>query len=204
MLALYRSARHADALAVYEDFRRKLDDEPVSNPRWSSNAAGPDPQPGSGARAHAHDPRRGPARPRPGPGGAQPRRVGRRQGRLRRRREPRGARGLGACGAVPGRRRRQPRGASASLPGVSGPRRRRSAARAAAWLAYDTVVFRGDDAVAQGWFGHAHRLLRDSDECEEHGWLAFLEGEVALIAHGDAARAAEHAERALDVGRARA
>jgi DNA-binding SARP family transcriptional activator len=77
----------------------------------------------------------------------------------------------------------------------------RSAARAAAWLAYDTVVFRGDDAVAQGWFGHAHRLLEDDDESEEHGWVAFLEGEVALIAHGDAARAAEHATRALAVGR---
>ena len=77
----------------------------------------------------------------------------------------------------------------------------RSAARAAAWLAYDTVVFRGDDAVAQGWFGHAHRLLGDADDSEEHGWLAFLEGEVALVAHGDAARAAEHAARALDVGR---
>ena len=77
----------------------------------------------------------------------------------------------------------------------------RSAARAAAWLAYDTVVFRGDDAVAQGWFGHAHRLLADGDEAEEHGWLAFLEGEVALVAHGDAARAAEHAEKAVEVGR---
>ena len=77
----------------------------------------------------------------------------------------------------------------------------RSAARAAAWLAYDTVVFRGDDAVAQGWFGHAHRLLADGDEGEEHGWLAFLEGEVALVAHGDAARAAEHAAQALEVGR---
>jgi DNA-binding SARP family transcriptional activator len=76
----------------------------------------------------------------------------------------------------------------------------RSAARVAAWLAYDTVVFRGDDAVAQGWFGHAHRLLGD-DDSEEQGWLAFLEGEVALVAHGDTAQAAEHAARALEVGR---
>jgi tetratricopeptide (TPR) repeat protein len=77
----------------------------------------------------------------------------------------------------------------------------RLAARAAAWLAYDTVVFRGDAAVAQGWFGHAHRLLRDADDGEERGWLAYLEGEVALVAHGDTARAAEHAARALDAGR---
>lgn len=77
----------------------------------------------------------------------------------------------------------------------------RSAARTAAWLAYDTVVFRGDDAVAQGWFRHAHRLLADGDETEETGWLAFLEGEVALVAHADVARAAEHAEQALEVGR---
>ena len=62
-------------------------------------------------------------------------------------------------------------------------------------------MFRGDDAVAQGWFGHAHRLLADSDDSEEHGWLAFLEGEVALVAHGDTARAAEHAAQALEVGR---
>jgi len=62
-------------------------------------------------------------------------------------------------------------------------------------------VFRGDDAVAQGWFGHAHRLLADGDDSEERGWLAFLEGEVALVAHGDTVRAAEHAARALEVGR---
>jgi LuxR family maltose regulon positive regulatory protein len=77
----------------------------------------------------------------------------------------------------------------------------RSAARVAAWLAYDTVVFRGDDAVAQGWFAQAHRLLRDTDDGEEHGWLAFLQGEVALIAHGDTAQAAEHATRAMEVAR---
>ena len=62
-------------------------------------------------------------------------------------------------------------------------------------------MFRGDDTVAQGWFGHAHRLLADGDDSEEHGWLAFLEGEVALVAHGDTVRAAEHAMRALDIGR---
>ena len=77
----------------------------------------------------------------------------------------------------------------------------RSAARTAAWLAFDTLVFRGDDAVAQGWFGHAHRLLEGEEEGDAHGWLAYLEGEAALVAHGDAARAGEHAGRALEIGR---
>ena len=77
----------------------------------------------------------------------------------------------------------------------------RAAARTAAWLAFDTLVFRGDDAVAQGWFGHAHRLLEDVEDGDEHGWLAYLEGEAALAAHGDAARAGEHAARALEIGR---
>jgi DNA-binding SARP family transcriptional activator len=193
MLALYRSARHADALAVYDDFRRKLADELGLEPSvelrtlqrqvlnqdpalWPRGIeAGVDAL-GRGAWEEAKAAFGGGDSAEALEGWAH------------------AARFLGEGDASLEARARafrayRERGDA------------RSAARTAAWLAYDTVVFRGDDAVAQGWFGNAHRLLRDSDETEEHGWLAFLEGEVALIAHGDAGRAAEHATRALDVGR---
>ena len=129
------------------------------------DAAEPDPQPGPVARA---------------------RRGARRRGRAARRR-PRPGEALGrgaweeakaafervlADGEPPRRWRagRRRRASSATATRAWSARARafrayrergdaRSAARAAAWLAYDTVVFRGDDAVAQGWFGHAHRLL---------------------------------------------
>lgn len=75
------------------------------------------------------------------------------------------------------------------------------AARSAVWLAYDHVVFRGDTAVSEGWFARARRLLEGLDESEERGWLAFFEGEVALIAGSDAIRAGELAATASEIGR---
>jgi LuxR family maltose regulon positive regulatory protein len=213
MLALYRSARHADALAVYQEFRRRLDDELGLEPSLELRELQ--------ALILNQDPSL------ELPGDATPAaRIGNVTG------QPSLAAGLEALGrgawdeskAAFERALADGEGAEA-LEGFAQAARflgegdasldararafrayrgrgdSRSAARVAAWLAYDTVVFRGDDAVAQGWFGHAHRLLRDHDDGEEQGWLAFLEGEVALVAHGDTARAAEHAARALDVGR---
>ena len=77
------------------------------------------------------------------------------------------------------------------------------AARSATWLAYDHVAFRGDAAVARGWFSRARRLLEGHEESEECGWLAFFEGEVALIADSDAIRAGELAASATEIGRRR-
>jgi ATP/maltotriose-dependent transcriptional regulator MalT len=74
------------------------------------------------------------------------------------------------------------------------------AARNATWLAYDHVAFRGDIAVAAGWFARAHRLLEDLNESEERGWLAFFEGEVALLSANDAVRAGELAALASEIG----
>jgi len=214
MLALYRSGRHADALAAYRDFRRKLDDDLGLEPSVELRELQ--------QLILNQDPSLEPPR------GTTP---GARVGDVTDRRDLEA--GLEALGrgawdeAKSGFERaleddgehaealegwahaaRFLGDGDASLEARARAfrvyRRRgdsRSAARAAAWLAYDTVAFRGDDAVAQGWFGHAHRLLADSDDCEERGWLAYLEGEVALVAHGDTARAAEHAAQALDVGR---
>ena len=169
MLALYRSGRHADALAVYQDFRRKL--RRRARPRAvarAARAAGPDPQPGPVARAAERAP----------PGAATSRRRATSRAGLE-------ALGRGAWAEAKAAFERaladgeqaealegwaqaarfQGEG-DASLEARTRAFRAyrergdpRSAARAAAWLAYDTVVFRGDDAVAQGWFGHAHRLL---------------------------------------------
>ena len=209
MLALYRSGRHADALAVYDDLRRRLDDdlglEPslqlrelqglILNQDPSLELRRRERSAGAADPSHLHagfealgrgawDDAKAAFELVLADGDEAEALEGWAQA----------ARFLGEGDASLDARARAFRAY----------RRRddaRSAARSAAWLAYDTVVFRGDDAVAQGWFRHAHRLLADAPDAEEHGWLAFLEGEVALVAHGDAARAAEHAARALEVGR---
>src|SRR4051794_22422667 len=205
MLALYRSSRHADALAVYQQLRRRLDDDLGLEPSLELRELQ--------GRIVNQDPSLEPARDAPQAASA-----------LAAGREALGrgawedARAAFERGLADGEQAEALEGwaqaarflgdGDASLDARARAFRAyrargdsRSAARAAAWLAYDTVVFRGDDAVAQGWFGHARRLLRDSADGEEHGWLAFLEGEVALVAHGDSVRAAEHAARALEVGR---
>ena len=74
------------------------------------------------------------------------------------------------------------------------------AARNATWLAYDHVAFRGDVAVAGGWFARAHRLLEDLGDSEERGWLAFFEGEVALLSANNTVRAGELARLASEIG----
>jgi LuxR family transcriptional regulator, maltose regulon positive regulatory protein len=68
----------------------------------------------------------------------------------------------------------------------------RSAARMALALARDYADFRGEDAIGNGWLQRARRLLADQAECEEHAWVRFREGDIALFGHLDveAARAA--------------
>lgn len=76
----------------------------------------------------------------------------------------------------------------------------RAAALAAAWLGYDLAVFRGNAAVARGWFAQARRLLEGSEDSAERGWLAFFEAEVALVVEDDPDRAGELAAIAADLG----
>jgi LuxR family maltose regulon positive regulatory protein len=209
MLALYRSGRHADALALYREFRRRMDEEVGLEPSPELRELE--------VLILRHDPSLELAPVTTADGGSAQSDLAAGLDALHRgeweeaklafeRAVAAGeqaeafegfaqaARFLGEGNASLDARARAFRGYRAR--GEA-----RSAARAAAWLAYDTVVFRGDDAVAQGWFAHAHRLLEGEQEGEEHGWLAFLEGEVALLAHADTARAAEHAARALAAGR---
>jgi DNA-binding CsgD family transcriptional regulator len=74
------------------------------------------------------------------------------------------------------------------------------AARMATWLGTDHVDFRGELAVAQGWFGRARRLLEDVEPAPEHGWLSVHEAEKLLLAN-DTTRARELAVSATDLGR---
>ena len=204
MLALYRSGRQAEALDVYQDFRRTLADDLGLEPgkalrELQARILNQDPTLAPGAAPVAA------AAPDDLQAGVEA--LGRgawedakaafaRAGDQAEALEgwAQAARFLGEGDASLEARAR-------AFRAYRGRDDRRSAARTAAWLAFDTLVFRGDDAVAQGWFGHAHRLLEDVEEGDEHGWLAYLEGEAALVAHGDAARAGEHAARALEIGR---
>jgi ATP/maltotriose-dependent transcriptional regulator MalT len=75
-----------------------------------------------------------------------------------------------------------------------------AAARMATWLAWDYLAFRGEPAVANGWLQRAHRLLDGLDSCQEHGWLAIREGEIAFMMDNDVAATRRLARRARTVG----
>jgi ATP/maltotriose-dependent transcriptional regulator MalT len=75
-------------------------------------------------------------------------------------------------------------------------------AAGAAMVAIDlgyTLSLRGDDARASGWISRARRLLDELGERPEHGYLAYLRFESALI-RGDLSAAAEAARRVRDLG----
>ena len=77
----------------------------------------------------------------------------------------------------------------------------RGAGRVAAWLAADSLEFRGDDAVASGWLERSHRLLDHVSAGPDHGWLAVIEGSFEIGVVGDLKKAIRLARRAARVGR---
>jgi LuxR family transcriptional regulator, maltose regulon positive regulatory protein len=77
-----------------------------------------------------------------------------------------------------------------------------SAARIAAWLAADCLLFRGEPAVANGWLGRAHSLIDGLEPGVDHGWLAIHEGYIAIALDEDAVKARRLAARAVELGRA--
>lgn len=77
----------------------------------------------------------------------------------------------------------------------------RDAARVATWLGTDLVDFRGELAVAQGWFRRARSLLDGMTPCPELGWLWVHEAEKHLLYGGDIAQARSLAEQAHELGR---
>jgi LuxR family transcriptional regulator, maltose regulon positive regulatory protein len=76
-----------------------------------------------------------------------------------------------------------------------------SAARVAAWLAADHLLFRGEPAVANGWLQRAHSLIDDVDPGVDHGWLAIHEGHIAVALDEDTTKARQLAARAVELGR---
>jgi LuxR family maltose regulon positive regulatory protein len=76
-----------------------------------------------------------------------------------------------------------------------------SAARVAAWLAADHLLFRGEPAVANGWLQRAHSLLDGVDPGVNHGWLAIHEGHIAIALDEDTTKARQLAARAVELGR---
>ena len=78
---------------------------------------------------------------------------------------------------------------------------RGSAARIAAWLAADSLLCRGEPAVANGWLQRAHSLIDELEPGVDHGWLAIHEGHIALALEEDTAAARLLGERAVELGR---
>jgi DNA-binding CsgD family transcriptional regulator len=77
-----------------------------------------------------------------------------------------------------------------------------SAARVAAWLAADCLLFRGAAAVANGWLQRAHSLIDGLEPGVDHGWLAIHEGYIAVALDEDTVKARRLAARAVELGRA--
>ena len=76
-----------------------------------------------------------------------------------------------------------------------------SAARIAAYLAADHLLFRGEPAVANGWLQRAHSLIDGLERGIDHGWLAIHEGHIAVALEEDTTKARELAAHAVEIGR---
>lgn len=79
---------------------------------------------------------------------------------------------------------------------------RRGAARMAIWLANDSVEFRGQPAVANGWIRRADRLLEGLRDAPEYAWLRMWEGHLALMLRNDARQAKRFTAEAVESARA--
>lgn len=77
-----------------------------------------------------------------------------------------------------------------------------SAARAAAALAYDSMLFGRGAAVGRGWLARSADLLGGRTDVPEAGWLAVRQAEIALHVDRDAQAALASAGVAQQVGHA--
>jgi LuxR family transcriptional regulator, maltose regulon positive regulatory protein len=55
-----------------------------------------------------------------------------------------------------------------------------AAARMALWIGDDHLEFRGEAAIANGWFQRAERILDELEPAPEHGWLAVFRAHLLL------------------------
>jgi LuxR family maltose regulon positive regulatory protein len=80
----------------------------------------------------------------------------------------------------------------------------RAAARMAMQLAVYHEGFRGESAIASGWFERARTLLQSAGDAPEHGWLALWEAHIAIHIRGEVSKGEEHLRKAIllnDTGR---
>jgi LuxR family maltose regulon positive regulatory protein len=77
-----------------------------------------------------------------------------------------------------------------------------AAARMAIALGNDFLDFRGDAAVANGWFKYARRLLKPLPPSADHARLSVWEARLALIGKQDTTEGARLAEESLQLARA--
>lgn len=77
----------------------------------------------------------------------------------------------------------------------------RMAARAAAALGYDSILFGRGAAVGRGWLARATEVLGQQSDVPEAGWIAVREAEVALNVDHDASTARTAAATALGIAR---
>ena len=77
----------------------------------------------------------------------------------------------------------------------------RGAARMAIRLGDAYIDFRGEEAIARGWFARSERILEDLEPSPEHGWLAALQAAIALDS-GDTTMARRLGAQARELGRA--
>jgi DNA-binding CsgD family transcriptional regulator len=75
------------------------------------------------------------------------------------------------------------------------------AARVATYLGHDYYSFRGEYALANGWFQRAHRLLKGFELVPEQSLLAIYEGSFALMLRNDTATAHRLGAQAAMIGR---
>jgi hypothetical protein len=75
----------------------------------------------------------------------------------------------------------------------------RGAARMAIWRGDAYVDFRGEEAIARGWFARSECILEDVEASPEHGWLAAVQAAIALVS-GDTTVARRLGAQARELG----
>ncbi len=76
------------------------------------------------------------------------------------------------------------------------------AARIAVWIAWDSVAFRGEGGVANGWLQRARRLLDGEPDSPAHAFLAERAAVFALLDDGNPEEAEALAAEAIRIGQA--
>ena len=78
----------------------------------------------------------------------------------------------------------------------------RGAARVAIQLALYHDAYRGESAIASGWFERARSLLDTVPAAADHAWLAFWKAHIDIHVHGEVAKGEPSLEDAIRLNEA--